>query len=163
MKRTAIEVFVEHIDIADNGCWLWTGRKLPFGYGRFSANGPHLAHRFSYEFFVGPIPQKLTIDHLCRVPSCVNPDHLEPVTLAVNVMRGNGYCARKYREFVQQGGTPKGKSPPLPRPLRIVNARGVLLRAARRASRFGDHAHAEVLHRYAWALLGDSTTKTEAA
>lgn len=72
-----------------DGCWLWTARTLE-GYGLFAAT-PTLtvrAHRWSYEQFVGPIPEGLVIDHLCRNPSCVNPDHLEPVTRLENARRG---------------------------------------------------------------------------
>lgn len=65
------------------GCWLWLGR-LSDGYGWFANTG---VHRWSYEHHVGPIPEGLTIDHLCRVRNCVNPDHLEPVTIQVNVAR----------------------------------------------------------------------------
>lgn len=75
-------------------CWLWTAACHPQGHGLFMADGrrrhPHLvyAHRWAYEFCVGPIPEGLTIDHLCRVRPCVNPDHLEPVTLLENIQRG---------------------------------------------------------------------------
>ena len=51
------------------------------------SNG-RLAHRFSYELIVGPIPPGLTLDHLCRTPLCVNPRHLEPVSLRENILRG---------------------------------------------------------------------------
>lgn len=53
------------------------------------ASSKAAAHRFVYELLVGPIPAGLTIDHLCRVTSCVRPDHLEPVTNAENVRRMN--------------------------------------------------------------------------
>lgn len=46
-----------------------------------------LAHRWSYEFHVGPIPEGLDLDHLCRNRGCVNPDHLEPVTREENIRR----------------------------------------------------------------------------
>ena len=74
--------------------WMWTGSISPQGYGTFSVSGVgFLAHRWSYEHFVGPIPEGLHIDHLCRVRACVNPAHLEPVTCQVNVLRGVGPTA----------------------------------------------------------------------
>jgi hypothetical protein len=70
-------------------CWEWTSATLSSGYGIFSANRKvHLAHRYSYELLVAPIPEGLYLDHLCRVKHCVNPTHLEPVTNRENVMRG---------------------------------------------------------------------------
>lgn len=75
-------------------CWLWTGYRDPRGYGKFSADGVMgNAHRFAYEHFVGPIPTGLHVDHLCRNPSCVRPDHLEPVTPRENAMRGVSFSA----------------------------------------------------------------------
>ena len=53
-----------------------------------------LAHRISYEIHVGLIPEGMTIDHLCRVRHCFNPNHLEVVTLKENLMRGDTLCAR---------------------------------------------------------------------
>jgi hypothetical protein len=74
----------------NSGCWLWTGADNGEGYGTISVPGKrgHKAHRFAYELFVGPIPDGLQIDHLCRVRCCVNPAHLEAVTQKVNVQRG---------------------------------------------------------------------------
>ena len=69
-------------------CWLWKPTASVGGYGQFYLNGrPRLAHRAAWELLVGPIPAGLTIDHLCRRRNCVNPAHLEPVTLAVNLQR----------------------------------------------------------------------------
>jgi hypothetical protein len=68
-----------------NGCWLWTGTNDGgAGYGRI--NGKK-THNVVYEREVGPIPQGLELDHLCRNPACCNPKHLEPVTRKVNVER----------------------------------------------------------------------------
>lgn len=70
-------------------CWLWIGAGDALGYGRFYFNGHlMLAHRFSYELAKGAVPIGLQLDHLWRVPACVNPDHLEAVTQSVNLKRG---------------------------------------------------------------------------
>ena len=72
-----------------DGCWLWTGSHNGLGYGTIRSVGRKMyVHRYSYELLVGPIPAGLELDHLCRVPGCVNPDHLEPVTHAENLRRG---------------------------------------------------------------------------
>lgn len=73
---------------ADDGCWLWTGAVTSRGYGCVGREGRVFStHRFAYEALVGPIPAGLTLDHLCRVKVCCNPEHLEPVTAAENVRR----------------------------------------------------------------------------
>lgn len=71
-------------------CWNWTGYHDRKGYAKFNARkrgGTFLAHRFSYTAIVGPIPDGFTLDHLCRQPQCVNPAHLEAVTLLENSRR----------------------------------------------------------------------------
>jgi hypothetical protein len=74
---------------------MWTGATQTNGYGSFgSGNGKSvLAHRFSYESMRAEIPAGLQIDHLCRVRSCVNPWHMEPVTGRVNILRSTNFAA----------------------------------------------------------------------
>jgi hypothetical protein len=71
-------------------CWLWTAARKPLGYGQFLGEGrrKYNAHILSYVLVRGPVPNGLELDHLCRVPGCVNPFHLEAVTHAENVRRG---------------------------------------------------------------------------
>lgn len=71
-------------------CWLWTAPCDREGYGRFAGRN---AHRVAYEALVGPVPHGLELDHLCRVRECCNPSHLEPVTHAENVRRGDSPAA----------------------------------------------------------------------
>lgn len=86
---TTLERCMRLTEITEDGCWLWKGTISTNGYGRFAVNGTtRPAHRIIYEILVGPIPEGLTIDHLCRVRHCVRPDHLEPVTQYVNQSRG---------------------------------------------------------------------------
>lgn len=77
-----------------DGCWSWLGAKTVDGYGKFNRNCVSmLAHRWAYAFCIGPIPHRLTIDHLCRNRGCVNPDHLEAVSDRVNILRGTSPAA----------------------------------------------------------------------
>lgn len=71
-------------------CWMWTGCLDRSGYGRFGLHRSNVSsHRLAYESLVGAIGEGLQIDHLCRVRRCVNPSHLEPVTLQENIRRGD--------------------------------------------------------------------------
>lgn len=82
--------FWSKVKVSSKDCWLWTGCINPEGYSRFSVERKKVpAHRVSYTFLVGEIPKGLHIDHLCRVRSCVNPEHLEPVTIQENIKRGD--------------------------------------------------------------------------
>lgn len=76
------------------GCWLWH-RLRGDGYIQLTRSGRSVyAHRWYYELYVDPIPDGMELDHLCRVRHCVNPAHLEPVTPAVNTLRGLSPSAR---------------------------------------------------------------------
>lgn len=71
-------------------CWNWIARHYPKGYGKFRVDSRMwFAHRWAYEYLVGPIPEGMEIDHLCRNRRCVNPEHLQPVTGLVNQIRGD--------------------------------------------------------------------------
>jgi DNA-binding XRE family transcriptional regulator len=82
----------------NTGCWLWAGADNGQDYGKFRGE---YAHRASYAMARGPIPQGMHLDHLCRVPCCVNPDHLEPVTNRVNAQRGRA------GHHMKNGGAPR--------------------------------------------------------
>ena len=84
-----------------DSCWLWTAHTNTKGYGMFhidSKQSETVSHRFSYELLKGKIPDGMVLDHLCRVRSCVNPDHLEIVTWKENALRGYGPSAINARK-----------------------------------------------------------------
>lgn len=82
-----IRAKVEHSQVT--GCWIWLGGNSGDGYGKVSVNGRmKMAHRAVYEIFMGPIPEGLVLDHLCRNRRCCNPLHMEPVTVQENTLRG---------------------------------------------------------------------------
>lgn len=96
----ALERFWAKVDnvSSPDGCWLWLACQERGGYGRFSCHKsatPVVAHRYAYTTLVGPVPEGLQLDHLCRVRRCVNPAHLEPVTPRENQLRGETFAARK--------------------------------------------------------------------
>lgn len=106
----------------DGGCWRWTGNLSDGGYGRFWTKAPgekvksHQAHRWAYEQLVGPIPDGMTLDHLCHERQacsggdgcphrrCVNPQHLAIAPMGENVNRGNP----NWRQRLSRTHCPKG-------------------------------------------------------
>lgn len=80
-------------------CWEWTASRQSGGYAQIMLKrpdgkfAPQVVHRVMWELTKGPIPEGLTIDHLCRVRYCVNPDHMEVVTQQVNILRGTSKSA----------------------------------------------------------------------
>lgn len=88
-ETDTIHRFWSKVEKTEN-CWLWTS-VLRKGYGRFKVAGHYVsAHRFAYELLVSEIPEGMTIDHVvCADRACVNPDHMEVVTLAENTARSN--------------------------------------------------------------------------
>jgi HNH endonuclease len=86
-------------------CWEWLGFKVG-GYGKFRWDGGQLAHRFSYELANGPIPEGITLDHLCRNRGCVNPAHLEAVPIRTNTLRGTNFIAEHARKTHCHRGHP---------------------------------------------------------
>lgn len=89
---------MSHPHINTDDCMLYARNLGSNGYGRTNwyINGVNTSiqvHRAMYEYFIGPIPDGLVVDHLCRTPACINPDHLEPVTQKENLDRGYGISA----------------------------------------------------------------------
>lgn len=106
MARYATNVAYRYRVVNSTGCWLWTGQVRTNGYGQAPTGkrkGRAAAHRFVYEFHMGPIPEGLELDHLCSTPLCVNPEHLEPVTHAENVRRGRSGAHNKVKTACPQG------------------------------------------------------------
>lgn len=115
----------EDYEVQADGCWIYT-RAKPGGNGyaqvkrgragRFGLIG---AHRLAYIQKHGPIPEGLVIDHLCRTPLCVNPDHLEAVTHAENILRGTAPSALNARQtHCKRGHALEGDN------LKIIRASG---------------------------------------
>jgi len=103
------DLFHARVNI-DEGCWTWIGHRDRDGYGILSLRTSRTerryirAHRLAYELYVGPLKPGLVIDHLCRNTSCVNPQHLDQVSIAQNVLRGNGVTAVNARKTHCQHG-----------------------------------------------------------
>ena len=101
---SVLDRFLAKIVADPHGCWIWQACTGANGYGQFWVDGRIVkAHRWSYEHFVGPIPDGLELDHMCRVRNCVNPHHLEPVTHTENVRRGEGGKHHRAKTHCPQG------------------------------------------------------------
>lgn len=114
----------KYIENKTSGCWIWTAG-ISDGYAQFwDGKTNAVAHRWAYEYFVGPIPAGLHIDHLCGTTYCVRPDHLEPVTPEENALRGasplainarkthcdNGHSFDEENTFIRRSGRRRCKT-----------------------------------------------------
>lgn len=115
INGSAAERFRRRYDVTPDGCWLWNSRSLYKGYAAFQTErGVVRAHRWSYEYFKGPIPEGMQVDHLCHNADktcaggstchhrrCVNPEHLEAVDNLTNL-------SRSHRHHVNRTHCPQG-------------------------------------------------------
>lgn len=99
------EAFWQRVNKTES-CWLWTGGRISSGYGLTPKPPRVLAHRYAYELLVGPIPDGLQLDHLCRQRLCVNPAHLESVDNRTNTLRSNSRSAINARAIHCPAGHP---------------------------------------------------------
>lgn len=97
-KTDAERLFIYSMPEPNTGCWIWTADTVKGGYGRawdYENHKKILAHRLSYQTFIGPIPNGLHVDHVCRNTLCINPLHLEAVTRLVNNRRSHIHRVKK--------------------------------------------------------------------
>lgn len=126
--------FWSRVYVMPDGCWHWRGYVSTHdGYGQVQRQGRRAEksikiqpHRISYDLLVGKVPEGLQLDHLCRVRHCVNPAHLEPVTCAENLLRGETLNARNRAKTHCHYGHPlEGEN------LYLYNRRGRVMRHCR--------------------------------
>lgn len=108
-----------HDDLWFNGtpCWIWSGDRLAHnGYGRicYQAKATRI-HRLMFAWLVHPIPKGQKhgeIDHLCRIVACCNPLHLDFVSGATNLLRGNGAPAKNAKkDSLYEGSSTERRQP----------------------------------------------------
>ena len=123
--------------VKTDGCWLWIGARHPNGYGNFTANTGQVccAHRYAYELLVDKIPPGMTIDHICKVRNCVNPDHLRVMTQSANSRIG--YYPNRDKTHCKRGHPLSGEN------LRITSTGG---RACRECGRIWSREKYSKLH-----------------
>jgi hypothetical protein len=84
--------FIDKFKVLDNGCFQWLGAIDRDGYGKFQLDGKCIfAHRYAFEVYYNHISNTLVIDHTCRFRACVNPLHMEEVTVLENTRRGSNF------------------------------------------------------------------------
>lgn len=97
--------FHDQVEITPWGCWYWRGRLDKDGYGIFTLRGKNRkAHRVCFSTYFDQVRLPGTIDHLCRVRYCINPDHLDLVSMGENTLRGNGITAKHRRKHYCSNG-----------------------------------------------------------
>lgn len=104
-KSVATRLAERSIPEPNSGCWLWIGANNGLGYGMISVGKAKktYAHRCAYEHAFGEIPSGLVIDHKCRTPSCINPEHLEAVSNRENTVRGAVSALRTISHVCKRG------------------------------------------------------------
>ena len=108
-RRTIDDVKTRILRLSDiiGECWVWKGNINDTGYGKINIRRkPYLAHRISYEVFIGEIHEGLQINHTCQNRACINPDHLEVITIKERNRRGNGIAAQHLRQTHCKRGHP---------------------------------------------------------
>lgn len=99
--ETVLVRVASHCRLAPSGCWEWLMSRTADGYGQVSVKRAMVrVHQVTYLALVGPVPEGLQLDHLCRNRACCNPWHVEPVTPLENTRRGDGpeVIGRRYRD-----------------------------------------------------------------
>ena len=98
---------MDNVRETPSGCWEWQRSISASGYGKVRFNGKMcVVHRVVWEYFCDDIPEGLQMDHLCRNRRCCNPDHLEPVTQRINLLRGFGASGQNARKECCPNGHP---------------------------------------------------------